>query len=543
VAFKLWQHQTVVGRKLEVAFFWVGAALGLSLLLRQWFDMPYWFPFLVAGIASAWIGGRVAGWTAVILSTLAYDYFFNRPYYSLAVESDDLPYFIAFTVSMLAGNWFGAWRKRSDLAMQQARDALASQVQVGGVELEKVSEALRAEVSSREQAEHERRIAELRWRAVFDNSVVGMALADEGGRLIASNERYLRLIDAEQAGPRESGAGLAFDDYLPATHRADFRTQLAELLDGRRQRIEMEMPRHPPGGAAVWLRIHVALVAGTPEFPRFLIAFCEDASERRRTEEALLAARSNLAHASRLTTVGELTASIAHELNQPLSAIVTNGNACLRWLGADTPNLGEAGNTLNWIMRDARRASDVIARIRTLMRKGAPRWDVVDFNGIVRESLEMMQSELSRRKVEVSVQLDPQLPAIHGERIQLQQVFLNLTLNAIEAMAAVTTRPRRLLIRSARQEGAEAGIVVEISDSGTGVAEADIDKLFNAFFTTKAEGTGLGLWISQSIVEGHSGKLQALRNTQHGMRFRLLLPCEPASVSDTQSIAGEDFAV
>jgi len=540
---KLWRRQEGLVRKLEVAFLLVGAALGISLLLRPWFELPYWFPFLAAGIASAWIGGRVAGWTAVILSTLAYDYFFNRPYYSLAVDPDELPYFIAFTVSMLAGNWFGAWRKRSDTAMQQARDALASQVEVGGVELEKVSEALRAEVSGRVQAEQERRIAELRWRAVFDNSVVGMALADEDGNIIASNERYLKLIDAEHAGLGGPGAGMAFDEYLPASHRADFRVQLGELLDGRRQRIELEVQRPPLGHSPMWLRIHVALVAGTPEFPRFLIAFCEDASERRRTEEALLAARTSLAHASRLTTIGELTASIAHELNQPLSAIVTNGNACLRWLSGETPNLREAGNTLNWIMRDARRASDVIARIRALMRKGAPRWDWVNVNDIVREGLEMMQGELARRKVEVSTRLDPQLPPIQGERIQLQQVFLNLSLNAVEAMASVTTRPRQLLIQTARQDGEQGGIMVEVSDSGPGVDEADLDKLFSAFFTTKTEGTGLGLWISQSIVESHSGRLLAQRNPQHGMSFRLLLPCEQGPATDTHSIAGEDFAV
>ena len=527
-------------RRLEIAFISVGAALGLSLLLRHWLeDLPYWFPFLAAGIASAWIGGRVSGWTAVILSTLAYDYFFNRPYYSLAVDPEDLPYFIAFTVSMLAGNWFGSWRKQTEAAMQQARDALASRVEEGGIRLEQVSEALRAEVSSRELAEHERRIAELRWRAVFDNSVVGMALADEGGYIIASNERYSRLIDLQPAELR----GSRLDHYLAEAQRGDFNAQLAELLDGRRQRIETEIQRHSAAGAALWLRIHVVLVQGTPEFPRFFIAFCEDASERRRTEEALHAARANLAHASRLTTVGELTASIAHELNQPLSAIVTNGNACLRWLGGETPNLREAGNTLNWIMRDARRASDVIARIRALMRKGEPLWESVDFNAIVREGLEMMQGELARRKVEVSTQLDPELPAIHGERIQLQQVFLNLTLNAIEAMATVGTRPRQLLIRSARQGGDVAGIMLEVSDNGPGIDETDLERLFSAFFTTKPQGTGLGLWISQSIVENHAGKLLALRNPQHGMSFRLLLPCEQASATDTGSIAGEDFAV
>lgn len=528
-----------VVRRVEVAFVSVGAATGLSLLLLRWIEFPTWFPLLLAGIASAWVGGRVAGWTAVILSTLSYDFFFTRPRYSFTIEPDDLPYFIAFTISMLLGNWFGTWRKSTDTALQQARDALAVQVQEGGVELEKVSEALRAEASGREQAEHERRVAELRWRAVFDNSAVGMALAGEDGRIIASNSHYQRLAERQPGAP--SGAGL--EQFLPEAQRSDFGARLAELLDGRRQRIDMEVQRQAVDGVAVWLRMHIALVAATPEFPRFLIAFCEDASERRRTEEALLTARSNLAHAARLTTIGELTASIAHELNQPLAAIVTNGNACLRWLAGDAPNLREAGNTLNWIMRDARRASDVIARIRALMRKAAPHWETVNLNDVVREGLEMVQGELGRRKVEITTELDPQLPAIHGERVQLQQLFINLALNAVEAMATVTTRPRRLRIRSARQAQDGDGVELEVSDNGPGVDAADLDKLFSAFFTTKAQGTGLGLWICQSIAESHSGRLLAQCNAEHGMCFRLLLPREQLPADDARSIAGEDFTL
>jgi PAS domain S-box-containing protein len=535
---QLWNLRWQVGRKLGIAVISVGIATGLTLVLRRWINLPYWFLFLIAGIGSAWIGGRTAGWTAVVLSTLVSDYFFVPPYGSMDIAPEELPYFIVFALAMLAGNWFGGWRQRAEATMQEVQAELTSRVEAGGAELQKVSAALRSEVSHREQAEHERRVAELRWRAVFANSVVGMALADESGRIIASNGRFIDLVEAPTTGARE---GALADCLSPSIH-TEFANQFAGLLAGRRQRIELEFQRQAVNPVAVWLRMHVALVAGTPEFPRFVIAFCEDVSERRRTEEALLEARSNLAHAARLTTIGELTASIAHELNQPLSAIVTNGNACLRWLGSETPNLREAGNTLNWIMRDARRASDVISRIRTLMRKGDANLSPVGFNDIVREGLEMMMGELSRRKVEVSTELDPQLPSIRGERIQLQQVFLNLTLNAVEAMATISDRPRQLLVRTSRQAGDICGIEVEVSDSGPGVDEQDIGKLFSAFFTTKPEGTGLGLWISQSIVESHAGKLLARRNPQHGMSFRLLLPCEPAA-HDTGSIAGEDFAV
>lgn len=529
-----------VSHRLMAAFILVGAALGLTLILRRLLDVPYWFPFLVAGIASAWIGGRVSGWTAVILSTLACDYFFDPPYYSLAVDTDQLPNFIAFTIAMLAGNWFGAWRKRADMQSKQTRDELASRVQAGGVELEKISEALRSEVHQRERAEQGRRVAELRWRAVFDNAVIGVALADERGHIMSSNEPYLRLLDV----CRSDLLGSRLDEYAAESSRAEFKTRLAELLGGRRKHLEIEIERQVPGRAAAWLRIHIALVAGTAEFPRFFIAFCEDNSERKRTEEALVAARANLAHAARLTTIGELTASIAHELNQPLSAIVTNSNACLRWLGGGSDaNLPEAQSTLNWIMRDAKRASDVIARIRALMRKSEARFETLDFSDIVRDGLEMIQGELRRSKVEVAIEIEAQLPRIQGDRIQLLQVFLNLSLNAIDAMANVYAHPRLLTIQAARQAGDVDGILIDIRDSGCGVEEADIDKLFTSFFTTKAEGTGLGLWISRSIVEAHAGQMFASRNSPHGMSFRLLLPCQPwsASAHDILSIAGEDF--
>jgi PAS domain S-box-containing protein len=503
-----WRARKTVGWRLEIAVLSVTAALCLELLLRKWFGVPYWFPFLVAGIASAWIGGRVAGWTAVIASTLACDYFFNRPYYSLAIDPDDLPNFILFSLSMMVGNWFGNWRRNAEASLRLAR----------------------------EQAESERRVAELRWQAVFDNSVVGTALADERGGIIAANRYLLSLLGAEGRDFR----GLGLDGLIAAPRRAQFQAQFAELLKGQRQRIDLEI-QHPPGAAAAWLRVHVALVPGQPEFAPFVVAFCEDISEQKRAAEALLAVRAELAHATRMTTIGELTASIAHELNQPLSAVVTNGNACLRWLEGKPPHLGEAVRTVNWIMRDARRASDVIARIRALIRKTRPRLDTVDFNAIVREGLELVRNELHGHKVAVAAELDPQLPPIQGERIQLQQVFLNLVLNAIEAMAAVADRPRQILVRTAAARGDVRGIVVDVTDNGAGVAAGDIDRLFSAFFTTKAEGTGLGLWICHSIVEGHAGKLRALRNREQGMTFRLELPCEPPVVHDASMIAGEDF--
>ncbi|MDR3417398.1 MAG: ATP-binding protein [Nevskia sp.] len=507
----------------------VALALLFTLLLRQWANVPFWFMFLIAVIASAWIGGRISGWIAVILSTLSVDYFFTRPLYSLVIDPTDAPYFIAFTLSMIVGNWFGTWRQSTDVAARRTQAELESRVRAGSDELIRANRA-------REQAERERRIAELRWQAVFENSVVGVVLADEQGRIIASNKRYRALLG--RGDGNTAGDSLAGD--LAEPQRTSLNRQLAELVAGQRQRVELELPHRGGNGTPLWLRTHVTVVPGTPDFPRFLTAFCEDMSGRKHAEEALLAARSDLAHATRLTMMGELAASIAHEVNQPLSAVVTNSNAALRWLAGATPNLAEARSTINWIMRDAKRASDVIARIRALMRKAEQPLEPLNFNDVVRDSLDLVRSELARHKVEVELELDPALPTVMGERIQLQQVFLNLVINAIEAMAGVQGRPHRLFIRTASQAGEEPGIVAEITDNGPGVAKDNLEQLFAAFFTTKPEGTGLGLWISRSIIENHAGHLLALPNEDQGMRFRIVLPCtsEPAQGPAGASISG-----
>jgi PAS domain S-box-containing protein len=527
-------------RKIEIGVVLVAAALGFTLLLRLWIPLPYWFPFLIACTASAWIAGRSGGWTAVICSTLACDYFFSVPLYSMAISREELPEFLAFTISMIAGNWFGSWRMNAEAAMRRKQEELASRVEAGGIELEKINEALRAEINQREQAEYERRITELRWRAVFDNAVVGMAMVDSQGFIMSANPRFIRLVGAPGTAPK----GHRLTDYLAESGRPRFETALDELMAGNRRLIELELQYPVDQGLPTWLRINIVMVSGSSDFQPFVIAFCEDISEPKRAEEALLSFRTELAQASRLTTVGELTASIAHELNQPLSAVVTNGNACLRWLASEPPNLREAHNTINWIMRDAKRAAEVVARIRGLMRKSDARWETIDFNHIVREGLELMQGELQRQKVAVSTLLSPQLPPIRGVRVQLQQVFLNLVINALEAMSsmtAATDQPRQLRIKSSERPGETAGIIIEVSDSGPGIAVSDLDKLFGAFYTTKPEGTGLGLWISQSIIEHHSGKLTAIPDPDQGMTFLIDIPCEVVQDVDPGSIAGEDF--
>jgi len=249
-----------------------------------------------------------------------------------------------------------------------------------------------------------------------------------------------------------------------------------------------------------------------------------DVTERKRAENALNKAQVELAHITRITTMGELTASIAHEVNQPLGAVVTNGNACLRWLAADPPNFDEAREAVRRIVRDGNRASDVIARIRSLVKKGESVAGRLDINNTIREIVELTQSEVARREASLHTELAANLPAVMGDRVQLQQVLLNLIINALDAMKALTDRPRVVCIRSKVPE--TGSILVAVEDSGMGIDPEQAERLFDAFYTTKPEGLGMGLSICRSIVEAHGGRLWATPNEGPGATFQFTLSIE-----------------
>ena len=249
-----------------------------------------------------------------------------------------------------------------------------------------------------------------------------------------------------------------------------------------------------------------------------------DTTERKRSEEALREAQAELARVARATTMGELTASIAHEVNQPLAAVVTNANACLRWLVAETPDLDEARAAAQRIVRDGKRASDVIARIRGFLKKGEPVTVKLGVNDVVREIIMLTQGEVLRRDASLLTEFADGLPALSADRVQLQQLLLNLMMNALDAMSAVTDRPRVLRIRTSTYES--AAILVALRDSGVGLNPEQTERLFEAFYTTKPEGMGMGLSISRSIVEMHGGRLWATPNDGPGATFQFTLPIE-----------------
>jgi len=260
------------------------------------------------------------------------------------------------------------------------------------------------------------------------------------------------------------------------------------------------------------------------------IAAVQDVTERRVSEAALAKARSELAKVSRATSLGVLTASIAHEVNQPLSGIITNAGTCLRMLDANPPNLEGARETARRTIRDGNRASDVITRLRALFRKEEFTLELLDLNEVTREVIALSLSDLQRNRVALQSELADALPTITGDRIQLQQVILNLLRNASDAMVGVENRPRQLLIRTQREDGDR--VRVSVRDAGVGVDPQGMNKLFDAFHTTKSDGMGIGLSVSRSIIERHRGRLWAEPNDGPGATFSFSIPSGPERVTD-----------
>ena len=316
--------------------------------------------------------------------------------------------------------------------------------------------------------------------------------------------------------PRDFDAGLdAAVDRAARAARRRGETMTFETLhrrkDGTVFPVEIRTGTFRQGGALLYL------------------ALVRDISERKLAEEtlrekdnALQMARTELARVSRLTTLGELTTSVVHEVSQPLGAMIASAAAGARWLAADPPEIAEARSALDNIAADGKRAREVIARIRALAKHQAPRLELLDINRKILEVLALTEHELRSHDIVLQAQLGEALRRVAGDRVQLQQVLLNLILNAIEAMSGVHDGPRQLTIVS--REDAPNAVVVEVRDSGTGLDPEGAERMFEAFYTTKAEGIGIGLSISRSIIEAHGGRLWASSNEPRGAVFRFSLP-------------------
>ena len=280
------------------------------------------------------------------------------------------------------------------------------------------------------------------------------------------------------------------------------------ILHARQQKIDERLKR-----------THRQLEIKAAELQRTNEALIAEMNEHRRTEETLERTRSELTHVARLTTMGELAASIAHEINQPLAAAVTNAESCVRWL--DAGDADEARQAAKRIACDTHRAGEVIKRLRAMFRKALSERAYVDLAATIGDVVSLLRHEMERRGVVLRTEFEDALPPVWGDRIQLQQVFLNLMMNALDAMSTVTGRPRRILLRC-RQE--DSGVAVFVEDTGEGFAEGTLEKLFDAFITTKTNGMGIGLSICRTIVEAHGGTLTASPGDPHGAVFQVTLP-------------------
>jgi PAS domain S-box-containing protein len=253
-----------------------------------------------------------------------------------------------------------------------------------------------------------------------------------------------------------------------------------------------------------------------------------DVTERKRAQEErerLRQVQADLAHLNRVTTMGELTASLAHEIKQPIAAAVTDAKTCLRWLGRDVPDLAEARDAASRMVKDVMRAADIISRISLLFTKGSLQRELVDVNELIREMLVLLRSEANRYSISIRTELTESLPRVMADRIQLQQVFMNLMLNGIDAMNGATGGGE-LTVKS---EAVDGQLLISISDTGVGLPPGQADQIFSAFFTTKDKGTGMGLPISRSIIESHGGRLWATEGSERGATFQFTLPATLAA--------------
>ena len=366
------------------------------------------------------------------------------------------------------------------------------------------------------EAQHISRIGSFSWRIATDE--------------IIWSEQLYRIFQIDR------DAQVTFELIATRIHPEDLSAFQEHIERSRRDRsdVQLEFRLRMPDGTVKYVHVaaHIRSDHGRVEY----FGAVQDVTERRASEEALSKARSELSHVARVTSLGVLTASVAHEVNQPLSGIVTNASTCLRMLAADPPNVEGARETARRTIRDGNRASEVISRLRSLYGKKDPTIESVDLNEATREVVALSLSELQRNRILVQQELADGLPLVAGDRVQLQQVILNLLRNASDAMSTIDDRPRDLLIRTESDDNDQ--VRLSVKDVGIGFEPQATDKLFEAFYTTKNEGMGIGLSVSRSIIERHHGRLWAMPNNGPGVTFSFSIPCRAESSTSDSTHAG-----
>ena len=493
-----------------------------ALILTQWpalhLEESPLSLFAFAVLLSAWLGGAAPGLFATAISTLLFDYYFLSSIHSLAVKPEAIPRLIGFAGSLLFVGLLSAAQRSATQSLKRAHDDLTLTVQ----KLQEANETLRAESRERKEAEESLRRSEAYLAEAQRLSHTGSwAWAPATGEIRYCSEECYRVLgfDPQDGLPR-------FETFFNRIHPDD-QPRIAKTLEkAKLEHAEFELDNRIvyPGGEIRDVRVvgH-PILSPSGDLVEFLGTLM-DVTDRKRAEEErerLRQAQADLLRVNRVTMLGELTASLAHEVNQPISAAVTNANTCLLWLTRDNPDLEAAREAATRIVKDGTRAADIITRVRMLFKKATPERELVNVNEIIREMIVLLQGEAMGNSVSIRLNLATDLPSVMGDRVQLQQVLMNLIINSIEAMKGVDGK-REMAIQSQRE--LDGYILVSVSDTGVGLPSQVTAQIFNAFFTTKPHGTGMGLSISRSIVESHGGRLWATDNSGRGAMFHLTLP-------------------
>jgi PAS domain S-box-containing protein len=376
------------------------------------------------------------------------------------------------------------------------------------------------ELIERQRAEQALRASDERFRRYFDLGLIGMVIYSITQGCLEVNDELCRILGYE----RQDLLGKTCADFTHPDDWAADEAQLARVVAGEIDGYSLEERCVRPDGSVIETIVAVQCVRRSDRSVDYFVGLVQDVTARKTAEAALLEARAELARITRVTTMGELAASIAHEVNQPLTAIITNANACARWLGATPPNLGEANAAMDRLVRDAKRAAAVLAGIRSFLKRQPAQRAQLDLNDLIVEVLAMMQGKMRANGVSSSLVPARGSVIVNGDRVQLQQVLLNLVINSIEAMALTSSGERRLQIHLDFAGLAE--IRVSVKDSGIGLTFEHRSRIFEAFHTTKPHGMGMGLAISRSIIEAHGGRLWLAPKQGPGETFQFTLPAD-----------------
>jgi PAS domain S-box-containing protein len=433
----------------------------------------------------------------------------------LGAKPEEIPRLAIFMVSAVFAGALSVAQRSAMESLRRARDDLKKTVQ----ELQNTNQALEAESRERKFVEESLRRSEGYLAEAQRLTHTGSWVWQVAGRdaLHLSDEWYrIYGFDPEDGIP-------TLEQRLQRIRPED-RAKWQEAIDRavrEKSDYDVEFRIVLPGAAVKYIHsVGHPVSDASGELVQF-VGSSTDITERKRVEESLRQAQADLARVNRVTTMGELTASLAHEVNQPIAAAVTNANTCLRWLTRDHPDVEEARAAALRIVKDGTRAAEIVKRVRLLFKKGTSERELVDINEVIREMIVLLRGEAMQYSVLVRTELEADIPLVMADRVQLQQVLMNLMINGIDAMKDVHGA-RELAIKSWRTQNKE--IVVSVADSGVGLPTEQTEQIFHAFFTTKPHGTGMGLRISRSIVESHGGRLWAAENATRGACFCFTLP-------------------